>query len=533
MADDRTTATYDYLVLGAGPAGLQLGFFLKRARRSYLVLEAGDAPGTFFQRFPRHRQLISINKVYTGYDDPEINLRWDWNSLLGEGDAPLFKDYSADYFPEADTMLDYLRDYAAHHGIEVRYGTRVERIENDGLFRLTTGDGKSYQASCLIVATGISRPYVPPIPGIEHAENYCDMSVDPRDFVNQQVLILGKGNSGFETADCLIPTASVVHVASPEPIKMAWRTHYVGHLRAVNNNFLDTYQLKSQNAVLDCTVEGIERCGDKLHVSVSYTHASGEAETLTYDRVLCCTGFRFDTSIFGDGCRPALTINDRFPAQTSAWESTSVPGLYFAGTLMQARDFKKYTSGFIHGFRYNVRALHRILESRFHGSPWPGRTVETTPRALTEAVLARVNRSSGLWQQFSVLCDVVFPSEDGVGARYEEEVPIDYLRDITGPGAEHFTINLEFGKSRADPFSVVRDPNPEKAHESFFLHPVVRHFRGSRLLAEHHVLEDLCGEWKKKEVHRDPLYHFFAQRLEGHLAATAASSAPVLIDHPA
>ena len=46
-------------------------------------------------------------------------------------------------------------------------------------------------------------------------------------------------------------TTTHIHVAGPGPIRMAWRTHYVGHLRAVNNNFLDTYQLKSANAILD------------------------------------------------------------------------------------------------------------------------------------------------------------------------------------------------------------------------------------------------------------------------------------------
>src|SRR6185369_3456681 len=62
---------FEVLILGAGPAGLQLGHHLSRAGRSYLILEAGDRPGAFFQRFPRHRTLISSNKVYTGYDDPE------------------------------------------------------------------------------------------------------------------------------------------------------------------------------------------------------------------------------------------------------------------------------------------------------------------------------------------------------------------------------------------------------------------------------------------------------------------------------
>ena len=54
-----------------------------------------------------------------------------------------------------------------------------------------------------------------------------------------------------------------------------------------------------------------------------------------------------------------------------------MPGLYFAGTITQVRDFKKSTSGFIHGFRYGVRALHRILERRYHARP--GRPTSWTP----------------------------------------------------------------------------------------------------------------------------------------------------------
>jgi cation diffusion facilitator CzcD-associated flavoprotein CzcO len=56
---------FDYIVIGAGPAGLQLGYELQRRGRDYLILEAADVAGSFFRRFPRHRQLISINKVNT------------------------------------------------------------------------------------------------------------------------------------------------------------------------------------------------------------------------------------------------------------------------------------------------------------------------------------------------------------------------------------------------------------------------------------------------------------------------------------
>ncbi len=76
-----TKFEFDYLIIGAGPAGLQLGYYLEQAKRDYLILESSDSSGAFFQQYPRHRTLISTNKVHTGYDDPEINLRWDWNSL--------------------------------------------------------------------------------------------------------------------------------------------------------------------------------------------------------------------------------------------------------------------------------------------------------------------------------------------------------------------------------------------------------------------------------------------------------------------
>ena len=112
----------DYLLLGAGPAGLQLGYFLERAGRDYLILEQGATPGTFFRTFPRHRQLISINKRQTGFDDPELNLRMDWNSLLSDQPSLVFTRYTDRYFPDADVMVRYLADFAATTRLSVQIG---------------------------------------------------------------------------------------------------------------------------------------------------------------------------------------------------------------------------------------------------------------------------------------------------------------------------------------------------------------------------------------------------------------------------
>ncbi|MFG1949030.1 NAD(P)-binding domain-containing protein [Nonomuraea sp. NPDC048826] len=506
----------DYLVLGAGPAGLQLGYFLGKAGRDHLILEAGPAPGTFFRTFPRHRTLISINKRHNGTDDPELNLRMDWNSLLSDDPGLLFTRYSDRYFPAADDLVRYLADFADRWRLPVAYGARATRVGRDGdAFRVTDGQGRTYRARRLVVATGLTRPNLPPIPGIETAETYEEASTDPARYVDQRVLVIGKGNSAFETADNLMETAAVIHVAGPRSLRMAWRTHFVGHLRAVNNNFLDTYQLKSMNAILDGDVRRVERQADGSYlVTVAFARADEVTKDIPYDKVIVCTGFRFDASMFDEECRPELVIDGRFPALTPAYESVSVPGLYFAGTLTQSRDFKRGTSGFIHGFRYGTRALHRILEERHHGVPWPHRLLPADPAALAAAVLERVNRSSALWQQFGLMTDVITLDGRG-GARYLEEVPIGLAEGEHG----HFAITLEYGPEhdQVDPFDItvgrIRQSDARRAAEGHYLHPVIRHHRPGGPVAVHHVTENLENAWTSPEVHAEPLRAFFARTL--------------------
>lgn len=509
----------DYLIIGAGPAGLQLAYFLERAGRDYLVLEAGSSAGTFFRTFPRHQRLISINKPHTGSNDPEINLRMDWNSLLCDDPRLRLTRYTERYFPQAQDLVQYLADFAGAYRLCIEYDRRVTHITRNGSFQATDQRGRTYTAKRLIVATGVSKAYIPPIPGIEAAELYETVSVNPHDFADQRVLIIGKGNSAFETADNLIETAAVIHLAGPRSIHFAWRSHYVGHLRAVNNNLLDTYQLKSQNALLDGHVQRVERHTGSYVVTLSFARANEVTKDLRYDRVIVCTGFRFDASIFASDCRPELTLLDRFPAQTAEWESTNVPDLYFAGTLMQVRDYKKSTGGFIHGFRYGIRALSRMLDRKYHGGTWEHRHYPTDPQALMEVVLARVNRTSALWQMFGFLADVIIVSPDQ-GAAYYDEVPLDYVHQSDfGSAKSYFTVTLEYGPDhdRHDPFdvSVGRISQSDAMHsdKGRYLHPVVRHYRCGALLAEHHVTENLENDWTGAATHREPLRAFFARQM--------------------
>lgn len=510
-------ALYDYIVLGSGPAGMQLGYYLESAGRNYLILEAGQGPGTFFRTFPRHRQLISINKRYTGQHDPEVAMRMDWNSLLSAHDRLLFTNWSERYFPQADELLRYLESFASTCNLRIRFDTRIASVSRNGHFELHDECGNTFHCKRLIVATGVSREFLPDIPGIELIETYSRVSVDPRDFVNQRVLILGKGNSAFETADNLVGTTAAVHVAGPSAVKFAWQTHYVGHLRAVNNNLLDTYQLKSQNAILDGNVVRVEKRREKFHVWFKFVRANEVVKELVYDRVIACTGFRFDDSIFSPNCRPELAIKNRFPAQTEHWESANVRDLFFAGTLMQQRDYRRSTSGFIHGFRYSVRSLAKMLALRYHGERWPAVELELSPDALMEHVIGRVNRTSALWQQFETMGDAIVVGDDG--ASYLEELPVEYIhlspsirRDL------YFIVTLEYGPDHAsvDPFDIgvmrVRQDDMDRPFDSQYLHPVVRAYSDGELLAEHHVPENLENDWTGP-AHRLPLARFFARWL--------------------
>lgn len=513
---------YEYLVIGAGPAGLQTGYYLEKGGHDYLIIDKGQTPGEFFKKYPRHGKLISINKVHTGFDDPEVNLRFDWNSLLSDNNELLLKHYSKKYFPDSSDFVQYLKEYADKTNLKIEHGVHVTKISKNEIFKVQSADGKTYHCKYLIMATGVSKCYIPDIPNIELAETYDEFSVDPDDYANQRVLVVGKGNSAFETADNLVETTSLIHMLSPNSVKMAWNTHFVGNLRAVNNNFLDTYQLKSQNALLDAEIKGIEMIDGKYHVSMSYSHAEGEEEILVYDRVLLCTGFRFDNSIFDQTCMPELTINDRFPAQTHEWESVNVPDLYFVGTVTQQRDYKKTTSGFIHGFRYNVKCLYDILKVKNHGQEFKCREVELTPENLKDLIIERINRSSALWQQFGFICDIVVVSEKEQKAYYYEELPVDYINETQFSKNDHYyLITLEYGENIhmiKDVFAIDRAHNQDakSADRSQFLHPIIRRFSKMKKLSELHIMEHLEANWTC-DHHVEPLLEYLNKQIPQEL----------------
>ena len=495
----------DYLVLGAGPGGLQIGAFLQQAGRDYLIVDKADRPGAFFATFPRHRKLISINKRHNYFEEAEFNQRHDWNSLLSDDPALEFTRYSDELFPSADSMCDYLVDFAEQSGLNIRYGQEVVRIAagEAGGFRLQLGSGRHIDCLVLLLATGAVAERQPDIDGIEHVTTYGTHDLDLERYRNKRVGILGQGNAAFETAEHLSGVAAFVHVLAKEPIRFAWNTHFPGDVRATNNDILDMFQLKSLHAVLAPRIVRIDRVGDVLRTTHEYDYPEGAKPgtlqlTRDYDQIISCTGFDWvPTDLFSDDIRPDSWHEGKFPSLTPTWESTNVSDLFFVGGSMQGND-RASASGFIHGFRYNIRTLARLLEERYEGVPYP-----TTVREpfdwdfLAEHLYHRLSVSAGLFQLYGTLCDVVVVEPDHSRMTILAELPLTHAATLDFSDAFVFFISLEFGFDQySEPaVSFFGPSDPMNTDAAAFLHPVVRARRSGVETGRFHFGDSLLGRW--------------------------------------
>ncbi len=287
--------------------------------------------------------------------------------------------------------------------------------------------------------------------------------------------------------------------------------------------FLDSYQLKSQNAILNADVLYIRKnVNGKYQVQVKYNLTMDEdMQVYEYDKVIACTGFRIDTSYLEQSVQPQMAIGDHFAALEPNFECVNVPNLFVIGTLMQMRDFKKKQSGFIHGYRYNVRFLAEYFEDRYEKRPLPKTTIANDPAQLTNHVLNRLNISSALWQQTGFLADCLFQNPDGNWAYYKS-LPVDFIHAEFIPKLEpkrghYFTVTLEFGQHLidqvADVFAFVRVSQSDVARgdQSTAIHPIIRKYdvESKKLLFEHHIVEKLEAVWRDEQLHEAPTKRMF------------------------
>ncbi|HYY63611.1 MAG TPA: NAD(P)-binding domain-containing protein [Gaiellaceae bacterium] len=430
--------TYDVVVVGSGPGGLQSAYCLPRAGIArFAVLSRDDAPGGMFRRFPVFQRLISWTKPRAPVERETREYEWyDHNSLLGDepqhrGSVPTFMDRTFD-LPSREEMEAGLRSYVERTGIAIRYDCAVEETqrEGDGLV-LTTSDGE-YRCKAAIFALGVTAPWRPDLPGAEAARHYVDTG-RPSDYDGKRVVIIGKRNSGFEVAHGLLPWARQVTLVSPRPVQTA-----VLALSALRVRYLHPYDEYvrggSGTYVLDAAIERIERRAESFRVHAEGTTWPGRHE-LDADEVIVATGFRTPLEPLSD-LDIATVADGRIPAQTPFWESVSAPGVYFAGNATQgAPGMSKHgaaaSSSSVNGFRYNARVLvDHLARTRFGIEP-PRRRVATAE--IVPFLLAELARGPELWIQKGYLTRVVTLGAEG--GHDEGIVPLAHFVDTAGPAA--------------------------------------------------------------------------------------------------
>merc|ERR1711976_898982 len=95
---------------------------------NHIILEAGDQHSMFTRRYPRHRNLISLNKRHNMFTEPEYNMRHDWNSLRSEDPDLLFTKYSDKLFPDADDLVTYLDDFISKANLNIKCNCKVTKV---------------------------------------------------------------------------------------------------------------------------------------------------------------------------------------------------------------------------------------------------------------------------------------------------------------------------------------------------------------------------------------------------------------------
>jgi putative flavoprotein involved in K+ transport len=183
----------DVVVVGAGQAGLAIGYFLAEQGRRFTILEAADTPAAAWR---------------TRWDSLRLFTPARYDSLPG-----LAFPGDPDAYPSRDEVIAYLNDYARHFELPVELNSRVRSVRAGDDGYLVELEDRTYEADQVVVATGsFQTPRVP-----AQAERLDEGLIqfhsteyrNPETIPDAPVLVVGGGNTGFQIAEELSRTHEV------------------------------------------------------------------------------------------------------------------------------------------------------------------------------------------------------------------------------------------------------------------------------------------------------------------------------------
>ena len=318
---------HEVVVVGAGQAGLALGYFLSGQRRRFLIVERAGSVGSAWRE------------------------RWDSLTLFTSrryDSLPGF-DFPGDPagYPNRDEVIAYLEEYARRLELPISLDTDVRRLRahESGGYVLETDRG-TIGADQVVVATGpFQQPLVPSVATRLAPEVRQLHSVDyrrPGDVPPGTILVVGGGNTGYQIAEELSSTHDRVVLAvgsrqTPLPQRVLGRDLFwwLAKTRAINKTVESRLgsRMRQRDTLIGSSPRRLRRHGVTLEPRLvdaqGTTVRFEDGGELEVDAVIWATGYRPDYSWLD------VTVLDAEGRVRHRRGLTDLPGLYFLGLYWQ------------------------------------------------------------------------------------------------------------------------------------------------------------------------------------------------------
>ncbi len=293
-------ATYDLLIIGAGPAGLSCAIEAGKAGMTHLVLDKGGIVDSI-QRYQRDMYFFST---------PE---------LLEIGGVPFIVPTTR---PTSLDCVNYYRAVADRYKLNISFFDAVLSAGRaNGTFDVRTASGVRIAARSVVAATGYyGTPNPLDVPGesLPHVSHYY---IDPLPYYRQRILIVGGKNSAVEAALDLWRHGAHVTVAHRGPALSTGVKYWIlpdfdnrvadGSIRVRFNTRVS--ELKAGTAVL--------------------SGPAGARDEVEADFVFILIGYRPDVS-FLKSLGIEIEADSLVPVHDPETMETNVPGLFVAGGMV-------------------------------------------------------------------------------------------------------------------------------------------------------------------------------------------------------
>ncbi len=315
---------YDVVVIGAGQAGLAIGYHLARQGSRFTILDAAAT------RADAWRSRWESLRLFTP-------ARYD--SLPGQafpGDP--------DHYPTRDEVVNYLSDYIDHFALPVELHSRAHALHADaGRYRVELPD-RTLHAEQVVVATGpFQNPHIPAISRQLTGDVMQLHSADyrtPADLPDR-VLVVGGGNTGFQIAEELADSREV-HLAvgsrqTPLPQRILGRDLFrflqaTGLMNATVTSRIGR-RMKDRETLIGSSPRAARKAGISIHPRATQATGStvtfADAGRLDVDAIIWATGFVRDYAWID------VPVLDGEGMPVHLRGITPSPGLYFLGMPWQ------------------------------------------------------------------------------------------------------------------------------------------------------------------------------------------------------